>query len=255
MILSNERIKVLNIEIDNYSSEELLHKLKKGVLITPNVDHLVKLQKDQEFYSIYKKAEFITLDSQIVRMGLRFLKTPAKELITGSGFFPKFCDYHKNNNAIKIFILGAGPGIAEIAAKKINKRCQRDIIVGYYSPSFGFDKNETECNKIIELTKNTPANVLAVGVGAPKQEKWIFKYKEQLCNIDIFMAIGATIDFEAGVLQRAPVFFQKIGLEWFFRLLKEPKRLFKRYLIEDPKFFLLLLKQKLGVYKNPFKDK
>ena len=247
-----DRIPILNIKVDNISKNDLLKEFKSGVLITPNVDHLMKLQKDREFYDIYQQAEYITVDSQIVNLSMKFLGTPVKEIITGSDFFPSFYNFHKDNADIKAFLLGAGPGVAEKALHIINKKVGREIIVGEYSPSFGFEENEDECNKITQIINSTPANVLVVGVGAPKQEKWIYKYKDQLKNIKIFLAIGATIDFEAGNIKRAPKIFQKLALEWLYRLMKEPKRLWRRYIIEDFPFFFLILKQKRNKYKNPF---
>jgi exopolysaccharide biosynthesis WecB/TagA/CpsF family protein len=126
------------------------------------------------------------------------------------------------------------------------------MIVGAHSPSFGFEKNEEECAKIIELINQSGATVLAVGVGAPKQENFISKYKDQFTNIKIFLAIGATIDFEAGNIKRAPKWISEIGMEWLYRLLAEPKRLWKRYLVHGPSFFWLILKQKLNLYVDPF---
>lgn len=247
-----DRISILNIKVDNITKNDLLKKFDKGVLITPNVDHLMKLQHDREFYEIYKKAEYVTVDSQIVRLALKFLGTPVKEVITGSDFFPSFYNYHKENDKIKIFLLGAAPGVADKALKIINEKVGREIIVGVCSPSFGFAKNETECENIIKIIGNTPANVLVVGVGAPKQEKWIYKYKDRLRNIKIFLAIGATIDFEAGNIKRAPKIFQRLAIEWLYRLIKEPRRLWRRYIVEDLPFFYFILKQKLGKYKNPY---
>ncbi|NET54419.1 MAG: WecB/TagA/CpsF family glycosyltransferase, partial [Merismopedia sp. SIO2A8] len=101
---------------------------------------------------------------------------------------------------------------------------------------------------------NSGATVLAVGVGAPKQEKFIHKYKDQFQNIQIFMGIGATIDFEAGKFNRPPKFIRNLGMEWLYRLLSDPKRLWKRYLIEDLPFFWLILQQMLNKYVEPFQD-
>ena len=112
------------------------------MLITPNVDHLVKLQHDIEFYDIYKKADYITVDSKIVFLAMKFLGTPVKEIITGSDFFPSFYNYHKDNENIKVFLLGAAEGVADKALKIINKKVGREIIVGAHSPSFGFEKDE-----------------------------------------------------------------------------------------------------------------
>ena len=102
------------------------------------------------------------------------------------------------------------------------------------------------------MVNESGATVLLVGVGAPKQEKWIMKYKDMMPGVKLFMALGATIDFEAGTLKRAPEAWRKLGLEWLYRFLKEPKRLFKRYFIDDMKFFWYFGKQLLGVYKNPW---
>lgn len=250
-----DRISILNIKVDNITKNDLLEKFDSGVLVTPNVDHLMKLQHDREFYEIYQKAEYITVDSQIVRLALKFLGTPVKEVITGSDFFPSFYNYHKENDKIKIFLFGAAPGVADKALKIINEKVGREIIVGACSPSFGFEKNETECENIIDIISNTEANVLVVGVGAPKQEKWIYKYKDRLSNINVFLAIGATIDFEAGNIKRAPKIFQKLAIEWLYRLIKEPRRLWRRYIVEDLPFFYLIAKLKINKYRNPFAEK
>jgi exopolysaccharide biosynthesis WecB/TagA/CpsF family protein len=247
-----EKKHLLNIDILSIIQRDLLEKIDRGVLITPNVDHLIKLQKDKELYDVYKSAEWVVCDSKIVALAANFLGTPIIEVIPGSSFFPQYCDFHKNNQKIRIFLLGAASGVAEEAQKRINLRIGRSIIVGAHSPSFGFEREERECEEIIKKINETNANVLVVGVGAPKQEKWIFKYKDRFTNIKLFMALGATIDFEAGNIKRAPKIFQKFGLEWFYRLIKEPKRLWKRYLIDDIPFFYYILKQRLGVYKNPF---
>ena len=244
---------ILNVKILNVSQSELLRKMNEGVLVTPNVDHLVKLQKDKEFYEIYRKSEWVICDSRILAGGLKFLGTPVKEVIPGSSFFPVYCDYHKNNERVRIFLLGSAEGVADKAMKRINERVGRKIVVGAHSPSFGFEKKEDECEKIIRIINDTDATVLVIGVGAPKQEKWVFKYRERLPGVKLFMSLGATIDFEAGNLKRAPKIFQKFALEWFYRMCSDPKRLMKRYLIDDPVFFYYLLRQKLG-YKNPFEN-
>lgn len=247
-----QSIQILNISIQDIREQDLLAQLKKGVLITPNVDHLVKLQKDKEFYEVYQQAEWVICDSKILYILSKFLKNPLSEAIPGSSFFTSFYQYHKNDPNCKIFLLGAAEGIAAKAMERINQKIGRNIIIGAHSPSFGFEKKEEECEKIVQIINASGANVLLVGVGAPKQEKWIMKYRDYMPQIDIFMALGATIDFEAGTLKRAPIFWQKIGMEWLYRCFKEPKRLFKRYFIDDMKFFYYFGKQILGCYKNPF---
>lgn len=246
------KVKILNLDIDNVSLTEMLHNLKKGIVITPNVDHLMKVQKDYEFYRIYQLADYIICDSQILFYAAQLLGTPLKEKLCGSDFFPALCNYHKDNPDFRVFLLGGNERSVKIAEHNLNQKAEREIVAGVYSPPFGFEKNELECQKIADIVNQSGANVLAVGVGAPKQEKWIYKNKYRMPGVDIYLGIGATIEFEAGTLDRAPLWMRESGFEWLYRLLKEPKRLWKRYLVESLPFFGLLYQQKLNLYQNPF---
>ena len=143
-------------------------------------------------------------------------------------------------------------GTAEKAKVAINRKVNREIVTGAYSPSYGFEQKPEENSQIIEMINSTNANVLIVGVGAPKQEKWLAKHLPCLNNIKITMALGASIDFEAGIRKRSPKWLQKLGMEWFYRFIIEPRRLWKRYFIEDLPFLFLFFRQKAGFYKNPF---
>ncbi|WP_124972352.1 WecB/TagA/CpsF family glycosyltransferase [Aphanothece sacrum] len=240
-------VNILDVAIHNLSIVDLLEQLthKGGVVVTPNVDHLMKLRYDQELQSVYQQSDYRICDSKIVQYASKFLGTPIQEKISGSDLFPAFYQHNKANASIKIFLLGAQEGIAQQAQEKINQKVERNIIVDTYSPEFGFEKDEEECQRIVARIKESGATVLAVGLGAPKQEKWINKYKHQLPNIKIFLAIGATIDFEAGYKPRSPKWMSEVGLEWLHRLLSEPRRLWKRYLIESMPFFWLIFQQKI----------
>lgn len=249
------RISILNVDIDNITQNELLKRLDKGVLVTPNVDQIVKMQYDKEYFDIVKRAEWCVCDSKILYLSAKLLGTPLPEAIPGSSFFPAFYEYHKDDKNCKIFLLGAMDGVAQKAMERINNKVGRQIVVGAYSPSYGFEKKQDENEQIYRLINESGANVVLVGVGCPKQEKWIDKHKAQMPGVDIWMALGATIDFEAGNIKRAPMIWRKLYMEWFYRFLQEPKRMYKRYFIDDPKFFWYLLKQMLGLYKNPFEPK
>ena len=246
------RIKILNVEIDNISQKELLAQLKKGVLVTPNVDQIVKMQSDREYYDIVQRAEWCVCDSKILYLCAKLLGTPLPEAIPGSSFFPAFYEHHREDENCRIFLLGAMDGVAQKAMERINEKMGREMVVGAYSPSYGFEKKQEENEDIYRMINESGANVVLVGVGCPKQEKWIDAHKDKMSGVDIWMALGATIDFEAGNIKRAPKIFQTLALEWFYRFLQEPKRMYKRYFVDDPKFFWLLMKQLLGLYKNPF---
>ena len=248
----NKTIKILNSNILSLTQTDLLNQLQRGVLITPNLDHLVKLQRDREFYEVYRQAEWVVCDSKILYLLSKLLKHPLPEAIPGSSFFTAFYMFHKDDPDCRIFLLGAKEGIAQKAMERINEKVGRKIVVGAHSPSFGFEKNERECEALVDIVNKSGANVLLVGVGAPKQEKWIMKYRNQMPDVDLFMALGATIDFEAGTLKRAPRLWQKLGMEWLYRCLKEPRRLFKRYFVDDMQFFYYFAQQLLGIYKDPF---
>jgi N-acetylglucosaminyldiphosphoundecaprenol N-acetyl-beta-D-mannosaminyltransferase len=239
-------VNILDIEIDNLTLDEFLGQLSSGVVFTPNVDHLMKLQHDAEFMAAYDQADYRVCDSQVLMYAARFLGERMKGKISGSDLFPKFCEYHQHNEQIQIFLLGGAEGIPQLARDNINRRTGREIIIAAHSPSYGFEKSTEECYAIIDMINRSGANVLVVGVGAPKQEIWIAKYREFLPEIKIFLAVGAAIDFEAGNKPRSPDWMSRLGLEWLYRLITEPKRLWKRYLIDDLPFFKLLFLQKFA---------
>ncbi len=246
------QVEILNIPIDNISVSDFLDQLKAGVVFTPNVDHLMKLQKDIDFVRAYSQADFRVCDSQVLLLASKFLGTPIEAKISGSDLFPMFCEHHRHNEHIKIFLLGGKEGVARQAQSRINQRIGRQIIVQAHSPSFGFEQDEAECEKILNMIRQSSATVLVVGVGAPKQEKWIAKHKDQLPNIDIFLAVGAAIDFEAGHKPRAPELVSQLGVEWLYRLVSEPRRLWKRYLLDDLPFLWLILKERfMQLWRKP----
>ena len=243
-----KRINILDVQIDNIGLKELLIKLRVGgVVFTPNVDHLVKLQKDREFHRVYQEADYRVCDSQLIMYASRFLGQPIQEKVSGSDLFPAFYRCYAYDRNVKIFLLGGLEGVAEKARHNINTKVGHNMVVETYCPPFGFEEDPIECEKIIDIINSSGANVLAVGLGAPKQEKWICQYRARLTAIKTFMALGATIDFEAGNMRRAPSWMSSVGLEWLYRLVLEPGRLWRRYLVEDLAFFVLVFRQRFNL--------
>jgi N-acetylglucosaminyldiphosphoundecaprenol N-acetyl-beta-D-mannosaminyltransferase len=250
-----QQVNIFNIHLHDVTQVELAKLIVDGgVVFTVNIDHLVKLQRDSEFYEAYQEANYCTCDSQLLFLFLKLIGKPIKKKISGSDFFPFFYNYYKNDEGVKIFLLGSLPGVAFKAQRKINQKVGREIIVGTYSPYFGFEYDEAECQEIIRQINKSGATVLVIGLGAPKQEKWIQKYRNELKTVKTFLALGATIDFEAGKINRAPRWICTLGLEWLYRLLQEPKRLWKRYLIDDSLFLWLMFQQCLNLYRNPWEN-
>ncbi|NGT74259.1 WecB/TagA/CpsF family glycosyltransferase [Clostridium perfringens] len=239
------RMNFLNIEVDNLTmneaidkAEELIIKKKPSYVVTPNVDHIVKLEDDKEFQDVYKNADLILTDGMPLIWISKIKGNQIKEKISGSDFFPKLCE-RASEKGYSLFLLGAAEGVAAKAAKNLKEKYNGLNIVGTYSPSYGFEKKDDEIKMIIEMVNKAKPDILAVGLGAPKQEKFLHKYRNDL-NVPISLAIGASIDFEAGNINRAPKWMQNCGLEWFYRLCKEPKRMFKRYIIDDFKIIKIV---------------
>jgi N-acetylglucosaminyldiphosphoundecaprenol N-acetyl-beta-D-mannosaminyltransferase len=251
-----QKLQILNLDIHNWTFDAFLAQLEEGVVVTPNIDHFIKLQEDEDFYDCYVQSEHIVCDSRIIQLLSKFLygHKAIKDQIAGSDLFPAYCQYHKDNSEkVKVFLLGGTKSSAQVARDKINGNAGSTIIIEAYSPPFGFENDKVETEKIIAMINDSGATTLAVGVGAPKQEKWIYAHKDKMPGVKLYFAIGATIDFQAGVVKRAPRWMVKLGLEWLYRMIQEPGRMAKRYLVDDLPFLWLITKQKLGFYKNPWK--
>lgn len=234
------RIKFMNTNIDNLTMAETLHEIDKLIqkkncsyVVTPNVDHIVRLEKDVELQKVYKNASLILTDGKPLIWISKWYKTPIKEKISGSDLLPKVCELAANKN-YTMYLLGAAEGVADTAAKNLMKKYPGLNVVGTYSPPFGFEKNEQEMNKIKTQIQEVHPDILIVGLGCPKQEKFMYYHCKEL-GVPISFGLGASIDFEAGNIKRAPKWMSNHGLEWLYRFSKEPKRLFKRYFVDDLK--------------------
>lgn len=234
------RIKFMNTCIDNLTMSETLNEIDKLIqkkicsyVVTPNVDHIVRLEKDEELQKVYKNASLILTDGKPLIWISKWYKTPIKEKISGSDLFPKVCELAANKN-YTMYLLGAAEGVADTAARNLMKKYPGLNIVGTYSPPFGFEKNEQEMNKIKTQIQEVHPDILIVGLGCPKQEKFMYYHCKEL-GVPISFGLGASIDFEAGNIKRAPKWMSIHGLEWLYRFSKEPKRLFKRYFVDDLK--------------------
>lgn len=246
--MQRQIINIFDTSIDNVTMEEsikyieyLINNKKNAYVVTPNVDHIVKIQKDSLFKEIYENADLVLADGVPVVWASKLLKKPLKEKVSGSDLFPELCKFAAEKG-YSVFFLGAAPGVVDTASEKLKQAYPSLKVVGTYSPSYGFEKNEEESNKIVEMIKESKPDILFIGVGAPKQEKWVYKYKNKY-NVPVSLGIGASFDFIAGNINRAPKWMQKCGLEWFYRFCQEPKRLFKRYFVEDAVFIKLLLEE------------
>jgi N-acetylglucosaminyldiphosphoundecaprenol N-acetyl-beta-D-mannosaminyltransferase len=248
MNTKGKKIRFLNIDIDNISMEETITKIEElikkrvpSMVITPNAHHIDILRNDELFKEIYKNAAIVLPDSTAILWASRLFGRPLKERVPGSDLLPAFCQVAAKKN-YTLFFLGAGPGIAKKAADILTRKNPGLTISGTYSPPFGFEHDEEENEKTVSMIRECKPDVLFLGLGSPKQEKWSWNHKDKI-NVPVIIGIGAGFDFISGKVKRAPLWVQKIGMEWFFRLVQEPKRLWKRYLKGNPIVMSLFLKE------------
>ncbi len=229
---------ILGVKFDIVNEDEALEKLINFLeedsslkkVYTPNPEIVMLAQDDKELFRILSEADLVLADGIGVILASKIKGLELKDRVTGVDTMDKLLKYCGQKGK-SIFIFGSKPGIAEIACKNIEKKYEGIKIAGYHHGYFSENDEDEIINKINEVNPD----VLFVCLGAPKQEKWIDKNKDRL-NCSLAMGVGGSVDVYAGVAKRAPVAFQKLGLEWFYRLLKEPWR-FKRMLVL-PKFLI-----------------
>jgi len=221
-------------------------KRQKGLAVTPNVDHIMMMDKDPEMKALYQKAAFRFADgSPLVWFSKLCTKSPLPERVTGADLLPSIAS-SAAKKCLKLFFLGGNEGVAAKAAEMLQKISPSLQIAGTYCPPFGFEHDEIESDKIVEMINRSKPDILFIGVGAPKQENWTMKYIDRL-EVGPILGVGAAFDFSAGTVKRAPLFFQRIGMEWLWRLIQEPRRLWKRYIVRDSRFVFLAFHEWLKI--------
>src|SRR5262249_23648154 len=148
--------------------------------------------------------DFITCDSQILTFATRFLGTPLKQRLSGSDLLPRFYDHHRNNLDITIFLLGGLGDVAGRARDTINQKVGREIVVGCYSPPGGPEKSEAACQEMVNMVNASKATVLVLGMGTPKKDRFLKRYRDQMPHVRIFLPLGGAVDYEAGAMKRPP---------------------------------------------------
>ncbi len=222
--------------------EKMIKDNKKSYIVAVNVDVIIKIEEDDELKKATDNADMVLIDGKPLIWISKIKKKPIKEKISGSDLVPKLCEV-ANEKGYSIFILGGKDGIADQAKEKLEKQYKNIKIVGTYAPPIGFENDEKELNKINEMINKAKPDLLFACLGCPKQEKWIANNINKY-NAKVSICAGATVDFLAGNVKRAPKWMSNCGLEWFYRFLQEPKRLFKRYFIDDIKILKLMKKYK-----------
>ncbi len=238
-----DTVDVLGVKIDKLSLSETFEKAKgllktEGVsmIFTPNPEIVMRAAEESEFKNILNSADICTPDGIGVVYASKILKNPVKERVPGFEL-SKMLMESVSKTGEGVFLFGSKPGVAEKAKENIEKMYSGINIVGTRD---GYFKEEDE-DGIIDMINESGAKLLYVCLGAPKQEKWIYKNRDRL-NVRLALGVGGTLDVLSGEAKRAPEIFLKLNLEWFYRIASNPSR-WGRFLAL-PKFMLRVLKEK-----------
>jgi N-acetylglucosaminyldiphosphoundecaprenol N-acetyl-beta-D-mannosaminyltransferase len=233
----NTRVELFGCHIDRVRMHEAVERVyaliadQRGecqYVVTPNVQHVVMLERHEGLRRAYQDASLVLPDGMPVILASRLLGRGLPQRVTGTDLVVELFSSAADRGGLRVFLLGAGPGVAQRAAEKIAARWPTVNVVGTYSPPFGFDHHAAENATILEQISSCRPDVVIVGLGAPKQEMWVHAHRPSL-GAPVALCVGATIDFLAEHKRRAPRWMQKFGFEWLHRAFSEPRRLIWRY--------------------------
>lgn len=237
------RISVDELDFDRVTMKEAVRRIvrmakrrdRARYVCTGNLDHLVIADRDPDFRAAYRKADLVVADGAPVvwlsRIASRAASGTLPERVAGSDLFWELARLSGEAN-LRLFFLGGLPGAAARAAAAVEKRHPGARIAGTYCPPReAFDTREEQA-RIRRIVRQAAPDVLLVGFGAPKQEKWMAENKD-LLGVPVAIGVGGSFELASGIRRRAPRWLRSSGLEWLFRFAQEPKRLFRRYVVDD----------------------
>jgi N-acetylglucosaminyldiphosphoundecaprenol N-acetyl-beta-D-mannosaminyltransferase len=241
----NERITLMGCKIDNLSMEETLGKIEGFIRsglphqhVVVNVDKLVKASRDPELRRIINACALVNVDGMPVVWAARLLGKPLKERVAGVDLFEALMR-RAGEKGWRVFLLGAREEVVREVADTYARRYPGLVLAGYRN---GYWKGEHEEAALARQVRDSRADLLFVAISSPKKEQFLGKYQAEM-KIPFAMGVGGSFDVAIGRVRRAPVWMQKAGLEWFYRFLQEPRRMFRRYFIDDMAFVWLLIKE------------
>jgi N-acetylglucosaminyldiphosphoundecaprenol N-acetyl-beta-D-mannosaminyltransferase len=239
-------IDVLTFEGAIDAIQERIEKKLGGTVFTPNVDHVVMAQEDARFLRAYDDAAISLVDGMPVLWASRLLGSPLPEKISGSDLMLPLMK-RASERGWRVFLLGGAEGVGELAKAELERQFPGIRIVGTSSPRVDVSApNFREASlEIARQVKAHEPDLVMVAFGAPKQELWSHEVTAEMAPA-VLIGVGASVDFVAGTIKRAPEWMSRVGMEWFYRLVKEPRRMWKRYLVRDPKFALVVFKEWRG---------
>jgi N-acetylglucosaminyldiphosphoundecaprenol N-acetyl-beta-D-mannosaminyltransferase len=241
-------VRIGEIEMDPLTLAEALEAIEAlvragrgGTVFTPNVDHFVLAEEDERFRAAYRDTDLSLVDGTPVLWAARALGSRLPEKVSGSDLLLPVVG-RAARYGWRVFLLGAGPGVADRVKSILEAEYPGVEIVGTSSPNVDLSKPVGEQMDVIDAVKATRPDVLFLALGSPKQEIWAHRIREAM-KPTVVLGVGASFDFVAGTAKRAPRWISDAGLEWLYRLAHEPRRLWRRYLVRDPKFAVIVLRE------------
>jgi N-acetylglucosaminyldiphosphoundecaprenol N-acetyl-beta-D-mannosaminyltransferase len=242
---ANERITLMGCGIDNLTMEETLHTIEGFIAsgtphqhVVVNVDKLVKASRDPELRRIINECALVNVDGMPVVWASRLLGKPLKERVAGVDLFEALMR-RAGEKGWRVFLFGAREEVVSQVASTYQHKYPQLVLAGYRN---GYWKGEAEEAQVVAQIREAHPDLLFVAISSPKKEQFLGRYQAEM-KVPFAMGVGGTFDVAIGLVRRAPRWMQKAGLEWFYRFLQEPRRMFRRYFIEDMAFVWLFIKE------------
>jgi len=242
----------LNMRVAKEVIEGWITRRKSNYVTVADVNSIMEGYVNKDFRNIHNRAGMVTPDGMPLVWFGRYSGQENLKRVCGSDLMLELCNESKTKG-YKHYFYGGNKGVPELLKSKLKEQFPGIKVVGTYSPPFR-SLTEEEDKDIIKTINDAKPDIVWVGLGAPKQELWMAKHVGQL-EAPVLIGVGAAFNFHAGLVKRAPIWMQKGGLEWLFRLSKEPRRLWRRYLKNNPLFVLSIVQQALGLkhYEDDWK--
>ncbi|MDT0606239.1 WecB/TagA/CpsF family glycosyltransferase [Croceitalea rosinachiae] len=243
-----DKIKIVGSYIHNLNMQETLKVVEDSISqgnhlhhVVVNAGKIVEMQKDVQLKQSVNNSDLINADGQAVVWASRVLGKPLKERVAGIDLMENLVEL-AHQKQYKIFFFGAKEDVLTKVVENYSEKYSPNIIAGYRNGYF----NKHDEEQIAVDISNSGANILFVAISSPTKENFLYQNKAILKKVNFIMGVGGSFDVVSGKVKRAPLWMQNAGLEWFYRFIQEPKRMWKRYLVGNSKFIFLLIKEKLG---------
>jgi N-acetylglucosaminyldiphosphoundecaprenol N-acetyl-beta-D-mannosaminyltransferase len=255
MDVSIPHVIILNTQVHSLTFQDTIELIEAAIVEKRNTHHvvvnagkIVSIQKNRSLFESVINSDIINADGQSVVLASRFLGHPLPERVAGIDLMESLVEL-AHQKGYRCYFFGAKENVVRKVINHYTEVYSSSVIAGFRNGYF--DKAEEE--EIAKDIAESEADILFVAITSPKKEIFLNKYKE-IIKTPFIMGVGGSFDVVAGVTKRAPKWMQDAGLEWFFRLVQEPRRMWKRYLVGNTKFVVLIIKQRLGLYQNPWME-